>query len=42
MQKNNKKIPLYQVRNFGDKISATFDFLRQNWRLWLQLSSYLL
>lgn len=42
MQKNNKKIPLYQVRNFGDKISATFDFLRQNWRLWLQLSCYLL
>ena len=42
MQETNKRIPLYKVRDFGEKISVTFDFLRQNWRLWLQLSFYLL
>lgn len=42
MQEKNKKIPLYRVRSFGEKVSVTFDFLRQNWRLWLQLSCYLL
>lgn len=36
------KIQLYQLRNFSEKFSATFDFLRQNWRLFLRLSLYLL
>lgn len=29
---NNTKIPFYKERNFGDKFSATFDFLQQNLR----------
>ena len=41
MQKNSK-IPLYKERTFGEKFSVTFAFLRQNWKLWLQLSCYLL
>ena len=38
----NSKIPLYKERTFGEKFSVTFAFLRQNWKLWLQLSCYLL
>lgn len=36
------KIPLYQERTFGEKFSATFDFIKENWRLWLKGSVYLL
>lgn len=35
------KIPLYQTRTFSEKFSATFDFMRQNWRVFLRLSLYL-
>lgn len=36
------KIRLYQERTFGEKFSATFDFIKENWRLWLKGSCYLL
>lgn len=42
MIKEVTKIPLYRIRTFGEKVSVTFDFLRQNWRLWLQLNCYIL
>lgn len=36
------RIPLYKRRKTGEKINAALDFLRQNWRLALRLSLYLL
>lgn len=36
-----EKIQLYQIRNFSDKFSATFDFVRQNWRVFLRITLYL-
>jgi len=38
----DKQIPLYKTRTFGEKISATFDFLTRHWKLWLQCCLYLL
>lgn len=38
----DKQIPLYKTRTFGEKISATFDFLMRHWRLCLQCCLYLL
>ncbi len=36
------KIPLYARRTLGEKINAAIDFLRQNWRVALRFSIYLL
>lgn len=35
-------IPLYEERTFGEKLSATFDFIKQNFRFWLLSCVYLL
>lgn len=35
------KIPLFQIRDFSDKFSATFDFVRQNWRVFLRMALYI-
>lgn len=35
-------IKLYRTRTFGDKISDTFDFVRENWRVMLKYITYLL
>lgn len=35
-------IPLYEERTFGDKLSATFDFIKFNFRFWLMSCVYLL
>ena len=39
---NNIHIPLYVQRTVGEKINAAIDFLRQNWRVLLRFSIYLL
>lgn len=38
----NTKIPLFARRTLGEKINAAIDFLRQNWRVALRFSIYLL
>lgn len=38
MEKNS----LYQVRDFGEKFNATFDFFKQNWKVLLRFSLYVL
>lgn len=38
----NSRIPLYVRRTLGEKINVAIDFLRQNWRVALRLSIYLL
>lgn len=35
-------IKLYRTRRFGEKISDTFDFVRENWRVLLKYITYLL
>ena len=35
-------IKLYRIRRFGEKISDTFDFVRENWRPLLKYITYLL
>lgn len=42
MQVEKPKIELYQNRSFGQKLSATFDFLRENYKLWLKACFYLI
>ena len=36
------KIPLYARRTLGEKINAAIDFLRQNWRVALRFSIYMM
>lgn len=36
-----KKIQLFEIRDFSAKFSATFDFVRQNWRVFLRMALYL-
>ena len=33
-------IKLYRTRTFGEKMSDTFDFVRENWRPMLKYFSY--
>ncbi len=32
----SSKINLYELRNMGEQINATFDFVKENWRLWIK------
>ncbi|MGG6545051.1 UNVERIFIED_CONTAM: hypothetical protein NY100_06455 [Prevotella sp. 15_C9] len=41
-QIKRNKIQLYKIRSFGDKFTDTFDFLKENARLWLKGCLYLL
>lgn len=36
MENNQSKIVLYQERNFGEKITASFAFIRENWKVLLK------
>ena len=42
MQIERPKIELYQVRNFGEKFSAIFEFIRENFKFLLRACTYLL
>ena len=42
MQIERPKIELYQVRSFGDKFSAIFEFIRENFKFLLRACTYLL
>lgn len=42
MQKAKKQIPLYKIRSFGENFTATFDFIRSNFKLWFKGCIYLL
>src|SRR3712207_512352 len=42
MLTDKPKIELYQRRSFGQKFSATFDFLRENIKLWLRACLYII
>ena len=42
MEYTNPKIRYYRERTFGEKLNITFDYLRENWRIILRFSFYLL
>lgn len=42
MESQKPKIALYKKRSFGDKLNASFDFIKENWRIILKLTTYLL
>jgi len=42
MKTELRLIKLYRTRRFGEKISDTFDFIRENWRPVLKYTTYLL
>ena len=42
MQQESPKINLYEQRGFGQNLSATLDFLRENFKPWLRACVYLL
>jgi hypothetical protein len=42
MEYSNPKIKFYKVRNFSEKMSVAFDFLRENWKSLLKFSFYLI
>ncbi|WP_294311847.1 hypothetical protein [Prevotella sp. F0091] len=42
MKIERPKVELYQVRGFGEKFSAIFDFIRENFKLLLRACTYLL
>lgn len=41
MKLQNPKIVFYAQRKFGDKITATFDFVKENWRVMLKYLVYM-
>jgi hypothetical protein len=40
MEQQNPKIKFYVRRTFGEKLNATFDFIKQNWKPLLKYSTY--
>lgn len=42
METEKPKIALYVKRSFGEKFSASFDFIKENWKLMLKYATYLL
>ncbi|NDV66452.1 hypothetical protein [Bacteroides sp. 224] len=42
METEKTKIPFYVQRSFSDKINAAFDFIKENWKILLKTTTYLL
>lgn len=42
METEKPKIALYVRRSFGEKFNASFDFIKENWKLMLKYATYLL
>lgn len=42
MESQKPKIAMYVKRSFGEKMNASFDFIKENWKLMLKFTTYLL
>lgn len=42
MESQKPKIAMYAKRSFGEKMNASFDFIKENWKLLLKFTTYLL
>ena len=40
MESQKPKIAMYVKRPFGEKLNASFDFLKENWKFLLQLTPW--
>lgn len=42
MESQSPKVAMYVKRTFGEKLSASFDFIKENWKLLLKYTTYFL
>lgn len=42
MEAQKPKIALYVQRSFGEKLTATFDFIKENWKPLMKFTTYLI
>ena len=42
MESQKPKVAMYVKRSFGDKLNASFDFIKENWKILLKFTTYLL
>lgn len=42
MEPQKVKVAMYVKRSFGEKLDASFDFIKENWKILLKLTTYLL
>lgn len=42
MESQKPKVAMYVKRPFGEKLNASFDFIKENWKLLLKFTTYLL
>ena len=42
MESQKPKVAMYVKRSFGEKLNASFDFIKENWKLLLKFITYLL
>lgn len=42
MESQKPKIAMYAKRSFGDKLNATFDFIKENWKPLIKFTTYLI
>ena len=40
MEAQKPKIALYVQRSFGEKLTATFDFIKENWKPLMKFTTY--
>ena len=42
MESQKPKVAMYVKRSFGEKLNASFDFIKDNWKMLLKFITYLL
>ena len=42
MEAQKPKIALYVQRSFGEKLTTTFDFIKENWKPLMKFTTYLM
>lgn len=42
MESQKAKVAMYAKRSFGDKMNASFDFIKENWKLLFKFTTYLI
>lgn len=42
MESQKAKVAMYVKRSFGDKMNASFDFIKENWKPLFKFATYLI
>ena len=40
MESQKPKVAMYVKRSFGDKLNASFDFIKENWKILLKFTTF--